>query len=63
MDWSIVLDGIGSSVIGAIVGAIVTAVISIPASYRAGKKSVRQSQKAGDGAKQVQVGSAGGDDE
>lgn len=63
MDWSVVFDGIGSSVIGAIVGAVVTAAISIPVSYRAGRKSVRQSQKAGDEARQIQVGSIGGNDE
>lgn len=56
MDWSVVFDGIGSQIVGVIVGALVTAVFSVPLSYAAGKNSVKQKQKAGDGAIQTQVG-------
>ena len=55
-DFAVVFDGIGSSIIGAIVGAVVSAAISIPVSYKAGQRSVKQTQKAGDGATQVQMG-------
>lgn len=55
-DWSFIFDGVGSSIIGSIVGAVVTAAISIPVSYRAGKRSITQNQKAGNDASQVQIG-------
>ena len=56
-DWAVIFDGVGSSIVGAIVGSIVTAVIAIPVSYKAGQSSMRQMQKAGDDAKQIQIGS------
>lgn len=59
-DFAVVFDGIGSSIIGAIVGAVVSAAISIPVSYKAGQRSVKQTQKAGDGANQVQIGEIDG---
>ncbi len=56
MGLSSMFDGLGSSVIAAIAGAIVTALFSIPISYKAGQGSIKQSQKAGKGSKQIQVG-------
>ena len=56
MDWNSLFEGIGSQIVSAIIGAIVTAAISIPVSYKAGKKSVTQQQKAADNAIQTQVG-------
>ncbi len=56
MGLSSMFDGLGSSVIAAIAGAIVTALFSIPISYKAGQRSIKQSQKAGKGSKQIQVG-------
>ena len=63
MDWSVVFDGVGSSIISAALGAVVAAVGAVPVSYKAGRRSMRQSQKAGDGAKQVQIGSIKDSDE
>lgn len=54
MDLSVIFDGVGSTVIG----VILTAVIAAPVSYKLGQKSVKQSQRAGDGATQVQVNSS-----
>jgi hypothetical protein len=56
MDLSSMFDGLGSSVIAAIAGAVVTALFSIPISYKAGQRSVKQSQKAGKSSKQIQIG-------
>ena len=56
MDFSLIFDGIGSSIIGAIIGALITAAISIPISYKMGKKSVHQKQRARDNANQTQIG-------
>ena len=56
MDLSSMLDGLGYSVIAAIAGAVVTALFSIPISYKAGQRSVKQSQKAGKSSKQIQIG-------
>ena len=56
MGLSSMFDGLGSSVIAAIAGAIVTALFSSPISYKAGQRSIKQSQKAGKGSKQIQVG-------
>ena len=56
MDLSSMFDDLGSSVIAAIAGALVTALVGVPVSYKAGQRSVKQSQKAGKGSKQIQVG-------
>ena len=56
MDLSSMFDGLGSSIIAAIAGALVTALVSVPDSYKAGQRSVKRSQKAGKGSKQIQVG-------
>lgn len=56
MDPAFMFDGLGSSVIAAITGALVSALVSVPVSYKAGQRSVKQSQKAGKGSKQIQVG-------
>lgn len=63
IDWSVVFDGAGSSIISAALGAVVTAVVAVPVSYKAGRRSMRQSQKAGGEAKQVQIGSIKDSDE
>ena len=58
MDWNTLFDDIGAEIISAIIGALVTAAISIPVSYKAGKKSVTQKQRAGDNAIQTQIGTS-----
>lgn len=60
MDLSSMFDGLGSSVIAAIAGAVVTALFSIPISFKAGQRSVKQSQKAGKSSKQIQIGVVNG---
>lgn len=56
MGVTFLFSGIGSSIVGAITGALITAAISIPVSYQAGKRSILQKQKAGNEAKQIQIG-------
>lgn len=56
MDPAFMFDGLGSSVIAANARALVSALVCVPVSYKAGQRSVKQSQKAGKGSKQIQVG-------
>lgn len=55
MDFSVVFDGIGSSIVEAVIGAVLGALISGPIGYKAGANSVKKTQKAGDGAIQYQA--------
>lgn len=56
VSWEVIFDGIGSQIAGVIIGALLSAAISVPISYKAGKKSVIQKQKASNNAIQTQIG-------